>query len=161
MAVDLAKVSLWLSTLARDRPLTFVDHAFRHGDLARRANPSADRGAELEGRAADPGWLRRPRGRGSGIGVAAPDPRSRRHRRRTSLAEPLARSAGCGRRSAPVRRSRARRVLRGCQGKGAGVTALRLPGGGCERQKRQQIIDSGGRKKVYLPHNTTPWGGRP
>ena len=40
MAVDLANVSLWLSTLARDHPLTFVDHAFRHGDslvgLARR-----------------------------------------------------------------------------------------------------------------------------
>ena len=32
MAVDLAKTSLWLSTLARDHPLTFVDHAFRHGD---------------------------------------------------------------------------------------------------------------------------------
>ena len=32
MAVDLAKVSLWLSTLARDHPLTSVDHAFRHGD---------------------------------------------------------------------------------------------------------------------------------
>ena len=32
MAVDLAKVSLWLSTLARDHPLTFVDHSFRHGD---------------------------------------------------------------------------------------------------------------------------------
>ena len=32
MAVDLAKVSLWLGTLARDHPLTFVDHAFRHGD---------------------------------------------------------------------------------------------------------------------------------
>ncbi len=32
MAVDLAKVSLWLSTLARDHPLTFVDHAFRQGD---------------------------------------------------------------------------------------------------------------------------------
>ena len=32
MAVDLAKVSLWLSTLARDHPLTFLDHALRHGD---------------------------------------------------------------------------------------------------------------------------------
>jgi len=32
MAVDLAKVSLWLVTLARDHPLTFVDHALRHGD---------------------------------------------------------------------------------------------------------------------------------
>ena len=32
MAVDLAKVSLWLATLARDHPLTFIDHALRHGD---------------------------------------------------------------------------------------------------------------------------------
>ena len=32
MAVDLAKVSLWLSTLSQDHPLTFVDHAIRHGD---------------------------------------------------------------------------------------------------------------------------------
>ena len=32
MAVDLAKVSLWLATLARREPLTFVDHALRHGD---------------------------------------------------------------------------------------------------------------------------------
>ncbi len=32
IAVDLAKVSLWLVTLARDHALTFVDHALRHGD---------------------------------------------------------------------------------------------------------------------------------
>ena len=32
MAVDLAKVSLWLVTLAKDHPLTFIDHALRHGD---------------------------------------------------------------------------------------------------------------------------------
>jgi len=31
-AVDLAKLSLWLTTLARDHPLTFLDHALRHGD---------------------------------------------------------------------------------------------------------------------------------
>jgi len=31
-AVDLAKLSLWLITLARDHPLTFLDHALRHGD---------------------------------------------------------------------------------------------------------------------------------
>ena len=31
-AVDLAKLSLWLVTLARDHPLTFLDHALRHGD---------------------------------------------------------------------------------------------------------------------------------
>lgn len=32
VAVDLAKVSLWLVTLAREHALTFVDHALRHGD---------------------------------------------------------------------------------------------------------------------------------
>ena len=32
MAVDLAKMSLWLATLARDEPLTFLDHALRDGD---------------------------------------------------------------------------------------------------------------------------------
>ena len=32
MAVDLAKVSLWLATLAKDHPLTFLAHALRHGD---------------------------------------------------------------------------------------------------------------------------------
>jgi hypothetical protein len=31
-AVTLAKLSLWLVTLARDKPFTFVDHALRHGD---------------------------------------------------------------------------------------------------------------------------------
>lgn len=32
VAVDLAKVSLWLVTLAKDHSLTFVDHALRYGD---------------------------------------------------------------------------------------------------------------------------------
>jgi hypothetical protein len=32
VAVDLSKVSLWLVTLAREHPLTFLDHALRHGD---------------------------------------------------------------------------------------------------------------------------------
>jgi hypothetical protein len=32
MAVDLAKLSLWLATLAKDHPFTFLDHALRHGD---------------------------------------------------------------------------------------------------------------------------------
>ena len=31
-AVDLAKLSLWLTTLAKEHPLTFLDHSFRHGD---------------------------------------------------------------------------------------------------------------------------------
>ena len=32
MAVDMAKLSLWLITLARDRPFSFLDHALREGD---------------------------------------------------------------------------------------------------------------------------------
>jgi N-6 DNA Methylase len=32
VAVDLAKVSLWLVTLAKNHALTFVDHALQHGD---------------------------------------------------------------------------------------------------------------------------------
>jgi hypothetical protein len=32
MAVDLAKLSLWLATLAREHPFTFLDHALRNGD---------------------------------------------------------------------------------------------------------------------------------
>lgn len=31
-AVDLTKLSLWLITLSRDLPLTFIDHSVRHGD---------------------------------------------------------------------------------------------------------------------------------
>ena len=32
IAVDLAKLSLWLATLAKDHPFTFLDHNLRHGD---------------------------------------------------------------------------------------------------------------------------------
>jgi len=32
MATDLAKLSLWLATLAKDHPFTFLDHALRSGD---------------------------------------------------------------------------------------------------------------------------------
>ncbi|MGB3683122.1 MAG: N-6 DNA methylase [Rubrobacteraceae bacterium] len=32
LAVDLAKLSLWLSTVARDRPLSFLDHHLRSGN---------------------------------------------------------------------------------------------------------------------------------
>lgn len=32
MAADLAKLSLWLATLARDHEFTFIDHAIKHGD---------------------------------------------------------------------------------------------------------------------------------
>ena len=32
MAVEMAKLSLWLVTLAKDRPFSFLDHALREGD---------------------------------------------------------------------------------------------------------------------------------
>ncbi len=32
MAVEMCKLSLWLTTLARGRPFSFLDHAIRHGD---------------------------------------------------------------------------------------------------------------------------------
>ena len=32
MAADLAKLSLWLATLAKDHPFTFLDHSLRTGD---------------------------------------------------------------------------------------------------------------------------------
>ncbi|MBY5162094.1 type IIL restriction-modification enzyme MmeI [Salsipaludibacter albus] len=32
MAVEMAKLSLWLITMARDAPFSFLDHAIRHGD---------------------------------------------------------------------------------------------------------------------------------
>lgn len=32
LAVEMAKLSLWLTTLAKDRPFTFLDHALRCGD---------------------------------------------------------------------------------------------------------------------------------
>lgn len=32
MAVELAKLSLWLTTVAADKPLSFLDHHLRHGD---------------------------------------------------------------------------------------------------------------------------------
>ena len=54
MAVQLARVSLWLTTLAADRPLTFLDHHLRVGDSLV--------GASLD----DIG--RQPPGRGSGRG---------------------------------------------------------------------------------------------
>ena len=56
MAVQLARLSLWLATLAGDRPLTFLDHHLRTGnslvgaalaDLARRPRTSRSRPADL------------------------------------------------------------------------------------------------------------------
>ncbi len=43
LAVDLAKLSLWLATLAKDHPFTFLDHALRHGDSLVGLSRDADR----------------------------------------------------------------------------------------------------------------------
>ncbi len=32
LAVELAKLSLWLTTVAKDRPLSFLDHHLRPGN---------------------------------------------------------------------------------------------------------------------------------
>jgi hypothetical protein len=54
MAVEMAKLSLWLITLAKDRPFSFVDHALRAGDsLLGITDLRQLRVAHL-----DPGWHR-------------------------------------------------------------------------------------------------------
>ena len=52
MAVDLAKLSLWLATLAKDHPFTFLDHALKCGDSLVGLSQEADRGLPLEAREA-------------------------------------------------------------------------------------------------------------
>ena len=63
-AVELAKLSLWLATLARDHEFTFLDHALKMRRQPRRARRDADRGAALgsveAGPAAVPQIRRRP-----------------------------------------------------------------------------------------------------
>ncbi len=51
MAVDLAKLSLWLATLAKDHPFTFLDHALRCGDSLVGLSHEPDHGVPLEARA--------------------------------------------------------------------------------------------------------------
>ena len=47
MAVDLAKLSLWLATLAKDHPFTFLDHSLRAGDSLVGLSTEADRRVPL------------------------------------------------------------------------------------------------------------------
>lgn len=63
MAVQLSRLSLWLATLAADRPLTFLDHHLKSGDsllgvtpddLARRPPPSSTRSRSKAGPASFP-----------------------------------------------------------------------------------------------------------
>ena len=48
MAVDLAKLSLWLATLAKEHPFTFLDHALRCGDSLVGTHESPDSRIPLE-----------------------------------------------------------------------------------------------------------------
>ena len=57
LAVDLAKLSLWLATAAKDRPLSFLDHHLRCGNAlvgSRVANLAATTGSATKRRAANP-----------------------------------------------------------------------------------------------------------
>ena len=77
MAVDLAKLSLWLATLAKDHPFTFLDHALKCGDSLVGLSKSQILGFHWKpgkqrdfARAAIEGQL------GRGAGTAAADPGS-------------------------------------------------------------------------------------
>ncbi len=54
LAVDLAQLSLWLATVAKDRPLSFLDHHLRSGnsligDAPRRTQTGDDEKEEQKG----------------------------------------------------------------------------------------------------------------
>ena len=117
MAVDLAKVSLWLSTLARDHPVHLRGPRLPPRRFAHRADAAAARSAALAGRAADPGRLRGAREVGGNRGVAAPDSGSGRHRDRPRAAASVAPRAGRAGRGAAVRRSDAGGVFEGSKPK--------------------------------------------
>ena len=120
MAVEMAKLSLWLITLAKDRPFSFVDHALRAGDsLLGITDLRQLRVAHL-----DPGWHRQASlDLGFGEIEAAVDraldapPRPRgvrrpRHPRRRAQSHAARRGRRRARRRAAARRPRRRRGAR-------------------------------------------------
>ena len=137
-AVDLAKLSLWLVTLAKDHPLTFLDHALRPGDalvgLSRRqldafhwkddAKPfqagfEAMRAREHLARASE---LRRRIPGGGRLGV------------RDGASPSLRRCEIRDRQRAPSRRSGPRRVLRGIEAEAARGPSQAVRGCGAARR---------------------------
>jgi hypothetical protein len=70
MAVELARISLWLTTLATDRPLSFFDHHLRVGNSLLGATPADVIRSPVTGRAT------------THRGRPFPGVRSRRHARR-------------------------------------------------------------------------------
>ena len=141
VAVDLAKLSLWLVTLAKDHALTFVDHALRHGDslvgLSRR---------QIEAFHWDPtrrASRRASRRCGSREHVAkrrraAPaDPRGRRERLRLGAARPVGRGAVRARaRCGSSATSCVAAFFDGREAEGAGGEAERVRERGRERRGR-------------------------
>ena len=74
VAVDLAKVSLWLVTLARDHALTFLDHALRPGDsLVGLSRPQIE-AFHWDVVRCGLNRFRRPGATGSRVGASAADP---------------------------------------------------------------------------------------
>jgi hypothetical protein len=71
-AVDLAKLSLWLATLAKDHEFTFLDHALKCGDSLVGADARADCGGELGCLEARPAPAAAARGRARCRGGSGP-----------------------------------------------------------------------------------------
>jgi hypothetical protein len=103
VAAEMAKLSLWLITMARERPFTFLDHAIQVGDGA--APLAAPRSRRAEGRRP----LRNP---------GARPPPERGHRSRPPAPGPLGRDGtGRFREAAPPRRA-ALQARRPCHRRG-------------------------------------------
>ncbi|WP_435017954.1 Eco57I restriction-modification methylase domain-containing protein [Tundrisphaera sp. TA3] len=52
LAAEMAKLSLWLYTMAKDKPFTFLDHAIRHGDSLVGVNADQLKSFSLDGQGA-------------------------------------------------------------------------------------------------------------
>ena len=129
MAVDLAKVSLWLATLAKEHALTFVDHALRHGDslvgLSQRQIEAFH--WDTSSKYSQQGFETIPvREQVAKVKELRRHPRGRRQRHRLGAARLVERSPLRARQGAPVRRPGDRRLLRGGQAEGAGSEARRV-----------------------------------
>ena len=144
LAVDLAKLSLWLATLAKDHPFTFLDHALRHGDSL--VGLSRDRSRRSTGRP-----MRRASRRASRRCARASTWRRSSELRRKireadesvsdcGAARPVGRGAARAEQGAAPRRPGRRGVLRGGEGEGAGgeargVREARVVSGEAERYR--------------------------
>ena len=150
LAADLARLSLWLATLARDHEFTFLDHALKSGDslvgLTRAQIAAAALGRRRAGRAAvrrlraRPRAARRRQGRARNPGRAGRRERARSRRRGTArwrASWPSARLLGDAVLAAffgadkPRAREAARRSLSVLAGLAAATRSGRASRGGC------------------------------